>query len=94
MKIINTIYFLVLTSTATFAQTVSITGTVNNQKGQPVPYAFVRDAQHNYATYADSTGTFLLKADPASSLEATSMNYKKGTVKIDNQTKFGTSTKY
>lgn len=87
MKIINGICLLVLTSTVTFAQTVSITGTVNNQKGQPVPYAFVRDAQHNYATYADSTGSFMLKADPASSLQVLAMNYKKADVKIDNQTK-------
>ena len=86
MKIINTICLLVLISTITFGQTVSISGTVNNQKGQPVPFAFVRDAHHNYATYADSTGTFMLKADPASSLIATAVNYKNAEMKIDSKT--------
>lgn len=86
MKIISTISILVLAGTGAFSQTISISGTVNNQKGQPVPYAFVRDAQHNYATFADSTGTFMLKADPASALEVSAMNYKNTQVHIESKT--------
>jgi len=76
----------ILSGTVAIGQTVAVTGTVNNEKGQPVPFAFVRDAQHNYATYADSTGTFMLNADPASSLEVIASSYKDATVKIDNKT--------
>jgi hypothetical protein len=76
----------VLAGTGAFSQTISISGTVNNQKGQPVPYAFVRDAQHSYATFADSTGTFMLKADPASALEVSAMNYKNTQVRIESKT--------
>jgi len=86
MKIVTTSLILLLTSAASFAQTIEVKGIVNNQKGQPVPYAFVRDAQHNYATYADSTGTFLIKADPASELAVYANNYKSTQVKIENKT--------
>jgi len=86
MKIVTTSLILLLTSAASFAQTIEVKGTVNNQKGQPVPYAFVRDAQHNYATYADSTGSFLIKADPGSALAVYANNYKSTQVKIDNKT--------
>src|ERR1700759_2824394 len=86
MKTITTSLIMLLSCVAAFAQTIEVKGTVNNQKGQPVPYAFVRDAQHNYATFADSTGTFMLKADPASALQVSASNYKQAEVKIDNKT--------
>jgi len=86
MKIFATTCLLAFAGTLAFGQTVTVNGTINNEKGQPVPYAFVRDANHNYATYADSTGTFMLKADPASSLQAVANSYKSTTVKIDNKT--------
>lgn len=78
---------MALAGSGAHSQTVGISGTVSNQKGQPVPYAFVRDAQHNYATFADSTGSFMLKADPASSLQAEAANYKTTQAKIDGKTK-------
>ena len=87
MKFITTIGLLVLTNTIAFSQVVSISGTVSNQKGQPIPFAFVRDVNHNYATYADSTGTFMLKADPASSLQVVALSYKTTEVKTENKTK-------
>jgi hypothetical protein len=68
------------------AQTISISGTVKNAHGQPIPMAFVRDMQHYYATYADSTGTFLLKADPASTLAAIAPNYADADIKIGGKT--------
>lgn len=86
MKSISTSLILLLIGATAFAQTIEVKGTVNNQKGRPVPYAFVRDAQHNYATFADSTGTFMLKADPASALQVSAGNYKDTQVKIENKT--------
>jgi len=87
MKFITFTCLLVLAGTVAFSQTITVSGTVNNEKGQPVPFAFVRDINHNYATYADSTGTFMLKADPASSLLVIANNYKNTELKTDNKTK-------
>jgi len=87
MRVFITTLLLALTGTLAYSQTISISGTVSNQKGQPVPYAFVRDAQHNYATFADSTGNFMLKADPASSLQAEANSYKTTQAKIEGKTK-------
>ncbi|MDP9077270.1 MAG: carboxypeptidase-like regulatory domain-containing protein [Bacteroidota bacterium] len=74
-----------LSASVAFGQTIPVTGTVDNEKGQPIPYAFVRDARHNYATYADSTGTFTLNADPSSSLQVMAYNYKSATIKVDSK---------
>lgn len=87
MKTTITTLLAVLAATVTFGQTIAVSGTVSNQKGQPIPYAFVRDIQHNYATYADSTGNYSLSADPGSSLEGAANNYKNAQVKIDNKSK-------
>jgi len=67
-------------------QTVTVSGTVSNTKGKPVPYAFVRDARHSYATFADSAGVFKLKADPSSTLAVFADNYKDAQVKLDSRT--------
>jgi hypothetical protein len=75
---------LVFISTICFAQTVSVSGTVTDQQGKPVPFAFVRDSQHPSATYSDLNGAFSLMADPASKLIATSIYLPKTEVKIDN----------
>ncbi|HEY8929348.1 MAG TPA: carboxypeptidase-like regulatory domain-containing protein [Mucilaginibacter sp.] len=85
MKAIITTLILGLTGTLAYSQTAAVSGTVNNQNGQPVPYALVRDVQHSYATYADSAGTFFLKADPSSALEVSAVNYKSTQVKIDTK---------
>ncbi|MCR8557824.1 carboxypeptidase-like regulatory domain-containing protein [Mucilaginibacter sp. BJC16-A38] len=81
-----TLSAFLLSGTVAFGQTIAVTGTVNNEKGKPIPFAFVRDAQHNYATYADSTGSYQLNADPASSLQVIANGYVNTDVKIDNKT--------
>jgi hypothetical protein len=85
MKKICLICLLALSCSFAFCQGISITGTVKDQQGEPVPLAFIRDAQHFYATFADSTGRFLLKADPASTLVAIAGNYADTRVKIDSK---------
>ena len=86
MKIISLLLLSIIACTFSFAQTISISGTVKSQDGRPVPVAFVRDAQHYYATYADSSGVFALKADPGSTLTIVADNYNDVSVKIDNKT--------
>lgn len=85
MKTTNTILLLLFAGSFCLGQTISISGTVKDQHGQPVPLAFVRDMQHYYATFADSTGTYVLKADPSSVLIAIAPNYNDVKVKIDNK---------
>jgi hypothetical protein len=84
--IITTTSLLLVLGTVALGQTVTVKGTVNNQKGQPIPYAFVRDAQHNYATFADSAGAFKIKVDPSSTLSVAASNYKDAQLKLDNKT--------
>lgn len=85
MKTTIATLILLITGGLAYSQTTVVTGNIIDQKGKPVPYAFVRDVQHNYATFADSTGTYALKADPSSSLQASAMNYQTAKAKIDNK---------
>jgi hypothetical protein len=75
-------WLLILTSTITFAQTVAVSGTVNDQQGKPVAFAFISESQHPYGTYSDANGAFTLKADPSSNLTVTANYYKSATVKV------------
>lgn len=84
MKSITLLLILVTSTSIGFCQTTSISGTVKNAQGQPVPLAFLRDGQHNYATYADSTGAFLLKIAPSSTLIAIAPGYADKNVKVEN----------
>jgi len=86
MKTICLLFLTVFIGLKSFCQTISITGTVKSSQGQPVPLAFVRDVQHYYATYADSTGNFTLKADPASALIAIANGFADTEIKIDSKT--------
>jgi hypothetical protein len=85
MKRIIVSLIFILISTITFAQTIAVSGTVTDEDGKPVPFAFIKDAQHNYATFSGPDGAFTLNADPSSRLMATSNNYTESVVKIDNQ---------
>jgi hypothetical protein len=68
MKKIALFISLIVSGTFALAQTVAVNGTITDQGGKPVPFAFIRDSQHSYATFSDSTGNFNLKADPSSQL--------------------------
>ena len=85
MKRITLFCLFIFTGSFTFAQTIAISGTVTDDNGNPVPFVFIKDAQHNYATFSDPNGAFKLNADPASELMATSNNYKESLVKIDSK---------
>ncbi|MEZ2337271.1 carboxypeptidase-like regulatory domain-containing protein [Mucilaginibacter sp. RCC_168] len=67
-----------------FAQTIAVNGTVTDQAGKPVAFAFVSDSQHPYATYSDQSGAFSLQADPASNLIVTANFHNEARVKLDN----------
>ncbi len=83
MRVITLFALLIFISMASFGQTVNISGTVTDQKGQPVPFAFIRDSQHSYAAYADSAGNFNIKTDAVSGIIVTANHFKKTSAKID-----------
>lgn len=85
MKTIFLFALLLFISATSFSQTTSLTGTVKNTQGQPIPLAFIRDQGHYYATYADSAGSFILKADPASLLLVIASGYADITARIDGK---------
>jgi len=78
---------LIFFASIAFGQTTPISGTVTDEQGQPVPFVFIKDAQHNYATFSDPNGAYKLNVDPSSELIATSNNYKESVVKIASQAK-------
>lgn len=86
MKTICLVLLVTVIGFKSFGQTISISGTVRDTQGQPIPLAFVRDVQHYYATYADSAGNFMLKADPSSILIAIANGYEDTRAKIEGKT--------
>ncbi|ASU32543.1 hypothetical protein [Mucilaginibacter xinganensis] len=78
-------FIIIVSGVNAFSQTIAITGAVKDDQGQHVPLVFIRDAQHFYATYADSSGAFRIKADPSSTLIAIAAGYADTKVKIDGK---------
>jgi hypothetical protein len=83
MKKVILMGFFVLSGIFAFAQTVAVSGIVNDQNGKPVPFAFLRDSQHSYATFSDRNGRFTLMADPVSNLIVTAPSFPESRVTID-----------
>ena len=82
MKKIIFIFFLGLATTYAFSQKITISGTVNDVQGKPVPFAFIKDAKYNYATFSDINGSFNIKLDTADRLIVSARNFKGMVVKI------------
>jgi hypothetical protein len=86
MKRITVLCLLILIGKFAFSQTAAVSGTVVDDTGKPVPFAFIKDAQHNYQTFSGPDGTFTLNTNPSSSLMATGSGFNKTTVPVDNKT--------
>ncbi|NHA07729.1 hypothetical protein G7092_28275 [Mucilaginibacter sp. HC2] len=81
------IYLLpILMSAITHAQTITVSGTVNDQQGKPLPFVFLRDSQHSYATMTDLLGSFSFKVDPASKIVASVTGFKDVAIPVNNKT--------
>src|SRR5882724_5928608 len=66
------------------AQAAQVSGTVTDEQGKAVPFALVKDIQHNNATFSAPDGSFSLATDP-SSLVVSAKNYKKIKVSITDR---------
>lgn len=73
-----------LITSIAFAQKVALAGIVLTADGKPIPFAFVKDAVHNEATYTDSVGTFSLKVDAADRLIVSVAGFKTNVSKISD----------
>jgi hypothetical protein len=87
MKRLTVLSVIILIVKIAFAQTtIVVNGTVTDDKGNPVSFAFIKDAQHNYQTFSGPDGTFKLNADPFSRLMATEKGFKRAIVPVNNNT--------
>lgn len=82
-KILFYLTFVFLTK-AGFAQNIEATGTVKNEQGQPISFAFISDQKTQNSTYTDSVGMFKLNTSVAATLAITCTGYKTATAKVDN----------
>jgi len=69
-------------------QAIKATGTVKDDKGNGVAYAFIRDWPSNYAAYSDSAGNFKLLVAPNSNLLIKSVGYYDNTVAVAGNSDF------
>ncbi|WP_295668929.1 hypothetical protein [uncultured Mucilaginibacter sp.] len=80
-KIISTL-LLFAAPVFLMAQTISLTGSVRDQHGIPVVYAFILDQQQRNATFTDSLGNFNLKVEPTSQLNINCNGYQDDSLQV------------
>jgi hypothetical protein len=67
----------------TQAQISTVTGSVKNEKGNPLHFVFIVDGQYKDAAYSDSTGNFTISVHPDSKLKFELAGYKDTLIGID-----------
>jgi hypothetical protein len=73
---------IIITLHTAKAQTSTATGTVKNDKGDPLHFVFVVDEQYKEAAYSDSTGNFTITIHPDSRLKFELAGYKDTLVRV------------
>lgn len=74
-KLLLFCFGLFLFTGALFAQSIDITGTVKNEKGEPIPAASVKIEGSNRGTLTSNEGTFAITADEGDNLHITAIGY-------------------
>ncbi len=87
-KIFSVLLLIVSMAHFASAQTITVTGTVKDNLGNFLHYAFLQDKQVKYAAYTDSLGNFSLSANPQSKLAISCYGYKDTLVNVDNNAHF------
>lgn len=80
-KITTLLAMLMLFSALAFGQTRTIIGQVKDSKGDPIPFATIKEAATKRATTADVDGRFSLKIDEGSQLTVTATGFSELTLK-------------
>lgn len=95
MKKLSLLFFLLISIfEITIAQTITVTGSVKNEKGIALPFAFVQDKQIQSAVYADSLGNFSIRANSNSALQFSLKGYSDTLIKIENNTDLQVTLRY
>jgi hypothetical protein len=79
--------FLMLTisgSGIAFSQTLDITGSVKNEKRNPLPFALVLDIQANSGIYSDSIGNFKISVKPGTTIKFSLNGYSDTAIVVQN----------
>lgn len=71
---------LMLFSALAFGQVRTVTGTVRDPQGNPIPFATITVSGTKNAVQADANGVFSIQADPSASLVITATGYRPLTV--------------
>lgn len=80
------LFMLMCAACRAVAQNINVSGTVSDDKGRPVHYAFLYDPQTKNATYSDSTGAFNLVAASSSQLTVNARGHVSATVDVGGHT--------
>ena len=75
---------LMLLCTLAFAQTRTITGTVRDDKGDPVPFATISEVGTNNATSANADGNFKITVRPGNRLTISASGFQSQTISIND----------
>ena len=81
MRKFATLAVLVLLCTWAWGQTVTVSGTVKSDKGEPIPYASVIETGTRNGTTANVKGEFSIKTKPGSSITISAINFDAVTLK-------------
>src|SRR5206468_2477778 len=79
-KIVSLLAVLVLFCASAFAQTRSVSGTVRDEKGAPIPFATIVEAGTRNATQADAGGAFTIKIGANSRLTISATGHDSQTI--------------
>src|SRR5689334_18841834 len=74
-KIVSLLTVLVLLCTYSFAQNRTVTGTVRDDKGSPIPFASIKIKNTNSGTSADANGDFSISAKTGDVLVISAVSY-------------------
>ncbi|RYY72900.1 MAG: SusC/RagA family TonB-linked outer membrane protein [Gammaproteobacteria bacterium] len=85
MRKIALLLAMLVCTVLAFAQR-TVTGTVRDEKGEPIPFATITEVGKNNAVKADVNGTFTIKANDGARLQITASGHQPQTVTVSGST--------
>jgi TonB-linked SusC/RagA family outer membrane protein len=86
MRKIALLLSLLVLSVLAFAQQRTVSGTVRDDKGDPIPFATITEVGKNNTTQADANGAFTLKVAQNAQLRVTATGHSPQTVSVTGNT--------
>src|SRR5688572_32082811 len=86
MRKIALLLSLLVLSVLAFAQQRTVSGTVRDDKGDPIPFATVTEVGKNNTTQADANGVFTMKVAENAQLRVTATGYSPQTISVTGNT--------